>query len=58
MIRTFGPAGFPGFLKEHMTDFLYIALTLFVFGALVAYVRACALLGREDNTDLRRKDER
>jgi hypothetical protein len=41
-----------------MTDFLYIALTLFVFGALVAYVRACALLGREDNTDLRGKDER
>jgi hypothetical protein len=41
-----------------MIDLLYVALTLVAFGALIAYVRACALLGREDNTDLRGKDER
>lgn len=41
-----------------MIDVLYIVLTLFAFGALLAYVRGCALLGREDTTDLRGKDER
>jgi hypothetical protein len=41
-----------------MIDLLYLALTLFAFGALIGYVRACALLGREDNNDLRGKDER
>lgn len=40
-----------------MTDFLYIALSLFAFAALLAYVRGCAALGREDNTDSRGKDE-
>ena len=41
-----------------MIDLLYIALTLFAFAALIGYVRACAQLGREDNTDMRGKDER
>jgi hypothetical protein len=41
-----------------MIDLLYIALTLFAFGALLAYVRGCALLGREDTSDQRGQDER
>jgi hypothetical protein len=41
-----------------MIDLLYIALTLLAFAALIAYVRGCALLGREDNTDSRGQDER
>ena len=41
-----------------MIDLTYIALTLFAFAVLLAYVRACALLGREDNADQRGKDER
>jgi hypothetical protein len=41
-----------------MIDLLYVALSLFAFAALIAYVRACALLGREDNADPRGKDER
>ena len=44
--------------EDNMIDLLYIALTLFAFAALIAYVRACALLGREDKTDMRGKDER
>jgi hypothetical protein len=39
-----------------MMDFLYIALSLVAFGALLAYVRACALLGREDTGDSRGKE--
>jgi uncharacterized membrane protein len=45
-------------VEENMIDLLYLALTVFAFAALIAYVRACALLGREDNTDMRGKDER
>jgi hypothetical protein len=45
-------------LPGNMIDILYIALTLFAFVGLIAYVHGCALLGREDNTDLRGKDER
>ena len=41
-----------------MIDILYIALTLFAFVALLAYVKGCALLGREDNSDSRGQDER
>lgn len=41
-----------------MIDVLYIALTLVTFGALIAYVRACATLGREDTGDPRGQDER
>ena len=41
-----------------MIDILYIALTLFAFVALLAYVRGCALLGREDTSDSRGQDER
>jgi hypothetical protein len=41
-----------------MIDLLYIALSLFSFAALIAYVRGCALLGREDDSDARGKDER
>jgi hypothetical protein len=41
-----------------MIDLLYIALTLLAFAALLAYVRGCALLGREDRADSRGKDER
>lgn len=41
-----------------MIDLLYIALTLFAFGALIAYVRGCAALGRDDSTDSRGQDER
>lgn len=41
-----------------MIDLLYIALTFFAFAALIAYVRGCALLGREDDVDARGKDER
>jgi hypothetical protein len=41
-----------------MIDLLYIALTLLAFAALLGYVRACSLLGREDNADQRGKDER
>jgi hypothetical protein len=41
-----------------MVDVLYIALTLLAFAALLAYVRACALLGREENADSRGQDER
>jgi hypothetical protein len=44
--------------EESMIDLLYLALTLFAFAALIGYVGGCALLGREDNTDLRGKDER
>jgi len=44
--------------EESMIDLLYIALSLFAFAALIAYVRGCALLGREDNTELRGQDER
>lgn len=44
--------------EETMIDLLYIALTLFAFAALIAYVGGCALLGREDNTDMRGQDER
>lgn len=52
-----GPLNFPVF-RGPMIDFLYIALTLLAFGALLAYVRGCALLGREDTGDSRGKDER
>jgi len=45
-------------VEENMIDLLYIALTLVAFAALLAYVRACALLGREDTGDARGKDER
>jgi len=41
-----------------MIDLLYIALTLIAFTALIAYVGACAVLGREDSFDPRGKDER
>ena len=41
-----------------MIDLLYIALTVFAFAALVAYVLGCAVLGREDSGDSRGKDER
>ncbi|MGZ3546407.1 MAG: hypothetical protein ACXWNY_15315 [Gemmatimonadaceae bacterium] len=41
-----------------MIDIAYIALSLFSFAALIGYVRGCAALGREDNTDMRGKDER
>lgn len=41
-----------------MIDLFYVALTLFGFAALLAYVRGCALLGRDDNVDTRGKDER
>jgi hypothetical protein len=41
-----------------MIDIAYIALTIFSFATLIAYVRGCALLGREDNTDARGQDER
>jgi hypothetical protein len=44
--------------EETMIDLLYIALTLFAFAALIGYVRGCAVLGREDNTDMRGQDER
>ena len=53
-----GPVESPRFPEEHMIDLLYLALTLVAFGALLAYVRACALLGREDTGDSRGKDER
>jgi hypothetical protein len=41
-----------------MIDLLYIAISLVAFGALLAYVRGCAVLGREDTGDSRGKDER
>jgi hypothetical protein len=41
-----------------MIDIAYIGLSLFSFAALIAYVRGCAVLGREDNSDLRGQDER
>ena len=41
-----------------MIDLLYIGLTLFVFGALLVYVRGCAALGREDTADQRGQSER
>ena len=41
-----------------MIDLLYIALTLLSFTALIAYVRGCELLGREDTGDQRGQDER
>lgn len=41
-----------------MIDIAYIGLSLFSFAALIAYVRGCAVLGREDNTDARGQDER
>lgn len=41
-----------------MIDLLYIALTLFAFFGLIAYVHGCALLGREDSVDSRGQDER
>jgi hypothetical protein len=39
--------------EENMIDLLYIALTFVAFAALLAYVRGCALLGREDTSDTR-----
>ena len=45
-------------LSGKMIDILYIALSLISFVALIAYVRACAMLGREDSIDSRGKDER
>jgi hypothetical protein len=39
-----------------MIDLLYIALSLVAFGALLAYARACARLGREDTGDSRGKE--
>jgi hypothetical protein len=44
--------------EEIMIDLLYLALTLLAFTALIGYVRACALLGRDDSVDSRGKDER
>jgi hypothetical protein len=41
-----------------MIDIAYIGLTLFAFAALIGYVRGCAVLGREDSSDSRGKDER
>jgi hypothetical protein len=41
-----------------MIDLLYLVLTLVAFGALLAYVRGCAVLGREDSSDSRGNDER
>jgi len=45
-------------VEENMIDLLYIAFTLLAFAALLAYVRGCAALGREDNSDSRGQDER
>jgi hypothetical protein len=58
VIRTPGLLHFPGFPEEHMIDLLYLVLTLVAFGALLAYVRGCAVLGREDSSDSRGNDER
>ena len=41
-----------------MIDIAYIGLSLFSFAALIAYVHGCAVLGCEDNTDMRGQDER
>jgi hypothetical protein len=38
-----------------MIDLLYLVLTLVAFGALLAYVRGCAVLGREDSSDSRER---
>ena len=41
-----------------MIDLLYIALTLASFAGLIAYVRGCAVLGRDDSVEARGQDER
>jgi hypothetical protein len=41
-----------------MIDLLYLAITFLFFGAMLAYVRGCAGLGREERVDFRGKDER
>lgn len=33
-----------------MIDFIYLAVTVAFFGLMVAYVRACAVLGRRDQS--------
>jgi hypothetical protein len=43
--------------EESMIDLLYLAVTVLFFGAMLAYVRGCSVLGREENPD-RGKDER
>jgi hypothetical protein len=58
VIRTPGPLDSTGLSEDHVIDLLYVALTLSAFGALLAYVRGCALLGREDTGYSRGKDER
>jgi hypothetical protein len=44
--------------QGNVIDIAYIGLILFAFAALIGYVRGCALLGREDNSDARGQDER
>ena len=41
-----------------MIDLLYLGVTFLFFGAMLAYVHGCLVLGREDSADLREKDER
>lgn len=41
-----------------MIDIMYVGLTLFAFAALLAYVRACALLGKDDSVESRGANER
>jgi len=38
-----------------MLDIVYIAGTILFFAAMLLYVRACAALGRRDDTDVGRE---
>jgi hypothetical protein len=38
-----------------MNDILYIAGSVVFFGIMLLYVRACAALGRRDDTDIARE---
>lgn len=41
-----------------MIDLIYIGATFVFFAGMLAYVRGCSVLGREESTDARGKDER
>lgn len=41
-----------------MMDLLYLAISFLFFGGMLAYVRGCFVLGREESSEVRGKDER
>jgi hypothetical protein len=41
-----------------MIDLIYLAISFLFFGAMLAYVRGCSVLGREDSSEVRGNDGR